>query len=124
VDERRSDRPHLNRDGGHGFSTGAPAVSELLDPDALARALAIRDHLAPLIRERGEPWPIEPSVVIWETGSFYMAVVTTGDRHALEVMEDRRLLRINWADDGDVEVVAFERGPWEAAALALSNRSE
>jgi hypothetical protein len=94
-------------------------MSELLDSDALESALAIRDHLAPLIRERGEPWPIERSVRIWETAGLFMAVVTTDDRHALEVMGDRRLLRINWADDGDIEIVAFERGSWEAAALAL-----
>jgi hypothetical protein len=92
---------------------------EMPDTDDLERALAIRDHLAPLIRKRGEPWPVDGLVWIWEMAPWYMALGTSGSQHALEVLQDERLLRLNWWDGGGVEIVTFERGPWEADALAL-----
>jgi hypothetical protein len=47
---------------------------EMPDTDDLERALAIRDHLAPLIRKRGEPWPVDGLVWIWEMAPWYMAL--------------------------------------------------
>ncbi|MXP66090.1 hypothetical protein E0493_22355 [Roseomonas sp. M0104] len=110
-------------------------------------ALAIRDHLLPLVRERGtleiqsgtvrlvalrtEAWTIEhwtPFNVLAEGEAS-----SPGYRHALERQRTRpdlpygfevwhagaKVLSVLWADGGAFEVTHFVRGPWEAEALAL-----
>ncbi|MDO9714215.1 hypothetical protein [Paracraurococcus lichenis] len=39
--------------------------------------------------------------------------------YGLDVWTDDRMLRIAWAPDGTLEVVASRRGTWEDEALAL-----
>ena len=110
------------------------------------RALAIRDHLLPLIRESGRlelqrdtvrltslelhPWLFRHWTPFNELSPGEAA--SPGYRHAverqrsrsnlpygLEVWRDDRLLCILWADDGSFAVEDFVRGPWEDEALAL-----
>ncbi len=110
------------------------------------RALAIRDHLLPLIREHGaienQRGPVR--VVSLRMGDWAFSHWTPfselaadeasspGYRHALErqrrqsdlpygldVWRGEKVLSILWADDGAFEVVQFVRGPWEDEALAL-----
>jgi hypothetical protein len=110
------------------------------------RALAIRDHLLPLIRERGtlqeqqgairlirlrlEPWLFNhwtPFKTVLRSEA-----ASPGYRHALEhqhagpdlpygleVWHGERMLSVMWADGGACQVCAFVRGPWEETALAL-----
>ena len=112
------------------------------------RALAIRDHLVPIVRERGVlelqrgpvrlvvlrtgPWTIEHWTPFGELSPDEAS--SPGYRHAVErqrtrpdlpygldVRRDRaRVLGVLWSDDGACEVVAFVRGPWEDEALALA----
>ena len=113
------------------------------------RALAIRDHLLPLVRERGTlevqrgpvrlavlrtgPWAVEHWTPFNDLSPDEAS--SPGYRHALERQRTRpdlpygldlwrdgvRVLGVLWADDGGAcEVVAFARGPWEDEALALA----
>ncbi len=110
-----------------------------------ARALAIRDHLLPLIRVQGAMKEIGGSglrTVVWEAGGFGFAlrspftpwpdaplfsynealakqraspVLSWG----LDVRHRRKVLSLQWDDAGRVEVISFTRGPWEDEVLAL-----
>lgn len=110
------------------------------------RALAIRDHLLPLVRERGtlehqrgavrlialrmDPWTFSHWTPFNELSPEEAS--SPGYRHALErqhttsnlpygldVWHGAKVLSVLWADDGSFEVVDFVRGPWEEEALAL-----
>jgi len=110
------------------------------------RALAIRDHLLPLVRQRGE---LEVQRDLVRVISLKQAAwvirhwtpfnslqpeeaSSPGYRHAverqhatldlpygLEVWHGVNVLRVLWADDGRFEIARFIRGPWEDLALAL-----
>ena len=110
------------------------------------RALAIRDHVLPLVRDRG--------TLEHQRGAVRLIVLRTGPwtfnhwtpfndlapeeasspayRHALERQHTRpdlaygldiwhgmKVLSVLWAEDGAFEVVSFVRGRWEEEALAL-----
>jgi len=113
------------------------------------RALAIRDHLLPLLRERGalqiqrdtvrlielriDGWAFRHWTPFNEIGGEEGS--SPGYRHAVERQRNRqtlpygldiwhgsdrtKVLRMLWADDGTIEVMSFVRGPWEAEALVL-----
>ena len=110
------------------------------------RALAIRDHLLPLLRDRGaleiqrdtvrvvelrlDAWTIRHWTPFNELTSGEAA--SPGYRRAIErqhtqpdlpygldVWHGARVLRVLWADDGSFEVVSFVRGAWEDEALVL-----
>jgi hypothetical protein len=111
------------------------------------RALAIRDHLLPLVRARGalevQRGAVRPTTL--EAGPWTVAHRTPlnglapgeasspGYRHALgrqqagpalpyglAVRHDgAAVLRVLWADGGASEVATFVRGPWEDDALGL-----
>jgi hypothetical protein len=110
------------------------------------RALAIRDHILPLLREQGALETQRDTVRVVElrlaawvfrhwTPFNDLApgqAASPGYRHAIErqhtqpdlpygldVWHGARVLRVLWADDGSFDVVSFVRGTWEAAALAL-----
>lgn len=110
------------------------------------RALAIRDHLLPLIRDRGglEVQRDSVRVISLEMGPWLLKHWTPfrelsadeasspGYRHALEkqrsrpdlpygleVWRDGKVLSVLWADDGSFAVDGFVRGSWEDEALAL-----
>ena len=111
------------------------------------RALAIRDHLVPVIRNAGAielqrdtlrlislqvgPWSLAHWTPFNELGAGEAS--SPGYRHALErqqvepglpygieVSRDGvKMLVVSWADDGTSKIVAFVRGTWEDDALAL-----
>jgi hypothetical protein len=111
------------------------------------RALAIRDHLVPLVRDRGRlelqqgsvrlvgfqsgPWVIQHWTPFSELDTGEAS--SRGYRHALERQHGRsnlpygldvwhdgaKVLSVLWADDGASEVASFVRGSWEDEALAL-----
>ena len=112
------------------------------------RALAIRDHLLPLIRaqgvmeELGGSGPRMARMVVWRTGLFAFALrspftpwpdaapLSYGAALAkqrasplmpwgLDVWHGRKVLSLQWDDAGRVEVISFNRGPWEDEALSL-----
>jgi hypothetical protein len=111
------------------------------------RALAIRDHLVPLVRDRGKLELQEGSVrlIVLQTGPWTLnhwtpfnelaseQASSPGYRHALARQHGRvdlpygldlwhegaKLLSVLWADDGSSEVARFVRGPWEHEAVAL-----
>ncbi len=110
-------------------------------------ALAIRDHLLPLVRERGglEVQRDAVRVIALRTGEWVFEHWTPfndlspgeasspGYRHALQRQHTRpdlpygldvwragaKVLSVLWADGGAFEVADFARGDWEAEALAL-----
>ena len=110
------------------------------------RALAIRDHLLPLIRERGtlelQRDAVRLVALEIDLWSFHHwtpfaelspeEASSPGYRHALErqraardlpygldVWRGEKLLSVMWADDGAFEVVRFVRGARVDEALAL-----
>ncbi len=109
-------------------------------------ARSIRDHVLPLVRERGVLQVQHGTVRLIEfrLNEWMFSHWTPfnqlspgeasspGYRHAIErqrlqpdlpygldVWLAEKVLRILWSDDGSFHVVSFLRGPWEAAALAL-----
>jgi len=110
-------------------------------------ALVIRDHLLPLVRERGclEVQRDQVRLIALRTGEWVFEHWTPfndlspgeasspGYRHALQQQHtaadlpygldvwrsDVKVLRVLWADNGIFEVIDFVRGGWEAEALAL-----
>ena len=137
----------LFRNEHYGFSAGETTKTEesVTRTDRTARALAIRDHLLPLIRAQGAMKEIGGSglrSVTWEVGGFgFMLrspftpwpdaplfsynealakqraspVLSWG----LDVWRGRKLLSLQWDDAGRAEVISFTRGPWEEEVLAL-----
>jgi len=110
------------------------------------RAVAIRDHLLPLLRDRGAleiqrdtVRVVELRLADWVFRHWTPfnelpagAAASPGYRHAierqhthpnlpygLEVWHGMLVLRILWADEGAFEVVSFVRGAWEDGALVL-----
>ncbi len=109
--------------------------------------LAIRDHLLPLIRERGTLEVQRDSVRLtalrignwvfehWTPFNELMSgeASSPGYRHALERQHTApdlpygldvwhagtKVLSLLWADNGAFEVIGFVRGGWETEALAL-----
>lgn len=117
--------------------------------DSDGRAVAIRDHVLPLLRRYGavqvqrdtvrltelrmEIWTFRHWTPFNELGREEAS--SPGYRHAIERQRARqtlpygldvwhgaepaKVLCILWAEDGTIEVVNFIRGPWEEEALAL-----
>lgn len=110
------------------------------------RALAIRDHLLPLVRARGTLENQHGSVrlIVFKSGDLTVnhwtpfndllpgEASSPGYRHALErqhktldltygldVWHGRKVLSVLWADGGAFHVATFARGPWEDEALKL-----
>jgi hypothetical protein len=110
------------------------------------RALAIRDHLLPLVRDRGmlecqrdavrvialqlDPWLLkhwtpfnEPSPEQASSPGYRHALERQRTRpdlpYGLEVWRNFKVLSVLWADDGSFEVDSFVRGSWEDEALRL-----
>ena len=111
------------------------------------RALAIRDHLLPLVRDRGtlecqrdtvrlislqlDLWLLKHWTPFNDLSPEQAA--SPGYRHALTRQrtrpelpygleascDDRKVLSVLWADDGAFAVDSFVRGSWEDEALAL-----
>lgn len=111
------------------------------------RALAIRDHLVRLVRDRGKQEVQRDSVrlISFQTGPWTATHWTPfnelgageasspGYRHALARQKGApdlpygidvwhcgvKVLSVLWADDGTSEVARFVPGPWEDEALRL-----
>ena len=110
------------------------------------RALAIRDHVLPLVREHGmlevqhcavrlKTWALDGWMFRHWTPFSDLAqdeASSPGYRHALkrqhgkpdllyglEIWREMKVLSILWADHGTFEVTCFVRGGWEDDALAL-----
>jgi hypothetical protein len=110
------------------------------------RALAIRDHVLPLLHDHGAIEVQRDTVRVvelrmaawtlrhWTPFNDLSAgeAASPGYRHAierqytqphlpygLEVWHGTLVLRILWADEVAFDVVSFVRGAWEDAALAL-----
>lgn len=110
------------------------------------RALAIRDHLLPLVREQGRLEVQRDNVRLislnmdawlfnhWTPFSDLAPeeAASPGYRHALERQRSRpglpygleiwrgdKVMSVLWADDGAFLVEQFERGAWEDDALGL-----
>ncbi len=110
-------------------------------------ALAIRNHVVPLIRARGtlEVQRDTVRLTVLQTGELTFEhwtpfndlspedAASPGYRHALTHQHtlpdlpygldvwlgDERVMRLLWADGGTFDVVGFVRGAWETEALAL-----
>jgi hypothetical protein len=112
------------------------------------RALAIRDHLVPIVRERGM-WSFNAASCGWSPCGPAPGPSSTGRPSASCPRTRRprpatgtrwsgsargrtcptgstcgatgaRVLGVLWSEDGASQVAAFVRGPWEDEALALA----
>ena len=118
----------------------------MTETERTTQALAIRDHLLPMIRAHGAMQEVSGMAgrpVVWKAGDFTCTlrspftpwpakVAIASYDHALsrqrakpdlpwglDVWHGRNVLKLQWDDDGRVEVVSFIRGPWETVALAM-----
>src|ERR1700744_5864163 len=112
-----------------------------------SQAIAIRDHVLPLLREHGtvavhrdvvrltelqiRAWLLRFWTPFNELGREEAS--SPGYRHAIEKQRSRkslpygldiwegavRVFRIQWSDDGTVDVASFVRGQWEDEVLGL-----
>jgi hypothetical protein len=115
--------------------------------ELVARAIAIRNHLLPLIQAHGtlqEVSGMAGRVAVWKVGGFTCTLrnpFTPWPAEAppaasydqaisrqrakpdlpwgLDVWHGRKVLSLQWDDEGQLEVLAFVRGPWEAEVLAV-----
>jgi hypothetical protein len=110
------------------------------------RALTIRDHLLPLLRDGGaleiqrdtvrvvelrlDAWIIRHWTPFNEltpgeaaSPGYRRAIERQHTRpdlpYGLDVWHVTQVLRVLWSEDGSFEVATFVRGAWEDAALAL-----
>lgn len=111
------------------------------------RALEIRDHIVPLVRECGAiecqrgpvrlivldvgPWTFnhwtpfnEISPVEASSRSYRKAIVRQHTQpdlaYGLDIWRGLKVLSILWGDDGAIELISFVRGAWEHEALTLT----
>ena len=117
-------------------------------PDPAERAIAIRDHLLPLLRAHGAAQKVGGTtghVAVWKVGRFAFALhsppnpwqVETPPSTAydqalarqrpkpapawrLDVWHGDKVMSLRWDDPGALEVATFVHGTWEDAALALT----
>jgi hypothetical protein len=120
-------------------------------PDPAKRAIAIRDHLLPLLRAHGAAQEIRGTtghVEVWRVGRFAFALHSPSNRRQvktpppatydqalaqhrskpvpawrLDVWHGDKVMSLRWDDPGALEVATFIRGTWEDAALALRARA-
>lgn len=115
-------------------------------------ALAIRDHVLPLVRSLGtledqwgglrritlsmDPWSFSHWTPFKALSSGEAS--SPGYRHAIEQQRagatleygldvryrGHRVLGLLWSDEGSYAVTVFERGDWETQVLALPDRPE
>ena len=103
----------------------------------------IRDHVVPLVEAKGHACPVGPtSQMMWESGPFRFALRTVSSPaevppdappfaaaqaaneasqmlpYGLEIWHTDKVLSLEW-DVDKLEVIRFERGPWENTVLAL-----
>jgi len=111
------------------------------------RAIAIRDHLLPLVRAHGSMEEVSGAagrLVVWKAGNFTCSLrspstpwpaeappTASYDQAisrqrakpdlpwSLDVWRGGTVLSLQWDEEGRVEVVSFTPGPWEAEALAM-----
>jgi hypothetical protein len=134
----------MGQDHGRGKSMNVRLVS-----NSDQRAVAIRDHILPLLRQHGTVQIQHDTVRVTELRKGIWAfrhwtpfneldegeASSPGYRHALERQRNRqtlpygldvwhgvqqaKVLRILWAEDGTIDVADFIRGAWEDDALVL-----
>jgi hypothetical protein len=98
---------------------GGPATAEL-NP----RAIAIRDHVVPLIRmlagaQRAGGLPVLIAVLGPYTCTYRRPLVgERGRPHHLEIRRRRRLMVLEW-NEGGTRLLLFHPGPWQDEALRL-----
>jgi len=125
----------------------APVTLRLVASRDDAALATPRDHLVPLVRQRGtlEVQRDAVRLVVLRDGVLTIKhwtpfndlssdeAVSPGYRHALAQQHSvpdlpygldiwhtgNRVLRLRWSDDGALEMVEFARGGWEAEVLAL-----
>lgn len=123
-----------------------PRVNLRLAASSDDRALAIRDHVLPLLRGHGALEVQRDTVRVIElrqaqwifrhwtpfneltsdeaSSPGYRRAIERQHTHpdlpyGLDVWHGTRVLRILWADDGGFEVASFVRGAWEEQVLAM-----
>jgi hypothetical protein len=121
-----------------------PAVSLVRSDDK--RALLIRDHLLPLIREEGEvevqsgalrlttldrgPWtfnhwtPFNDLAAEEASSPSYRAALARQHSlpdlpYGLDVWRGLKVLSLLWSDTGDYKIVSYSPGAWEDEVLLL-----
>jgi hypothetical protein len=99
------------------------------------RAIAIRDHVLPLLQANGTMQAVGPmSVLMWHAEPWRAIYRTPFQRmpdkdpaltrqmgkqplpYGLDVWHGSKVFSIEWSDP-DVRIITFKRGPWEDALL-------
>lgn len=95
-------------------------------------AIAIRDHVVSLARSDGI-WKVDGGLpeLVWERARWVARFSSPAElagnvrsgrgapNRLLITDRERVLFRAEWAEDGPIRVMIFDRGAWEAKLLAL-----
>ena len=111
-------------------TVAAEALYDLQAKPRLTRALAVRDHLVPLIYADGRIQGGDLPFMGLKIGPYQMALNTpkvpfpVGLPWQLDLWGPKgsKLLGLEWEDDGKVEVREFQAGEWCGAVLALPSK--
>jgi hypothetical protein len=106
------------------------APFDLQGKPRLTRALAVRDHLVPLIYADGRIQGGDLPFMGLKVGAYQLALNTpkvpfpVGLPWQLDVWgpDGSKLLGLEWEDDGKVEVREVQAGEWYGAVLALPGK--
>src|SRR3954463_5447115 len=72
------------------------------------------------LRSPFTPWPAEAPPAAASEQALSRQRAKPDLSWGLDVWHGRKVLSLQWDDEGQVEVMSFTRGPWEAEALALA----
>jgi hypothetical protein len=85
---------------------------------AIQRAIAIRDHLVPLIQAASKREGMNGYPLLFMAEGFVIGYREVAGGARMEVWRHRPLMRIEWNDEG-VNNVSFKPGDWERAIMTL-----
>ena len=100
-----------------------------------SQAIALRDHLLPLIRAYGQPEEYRAggallSATRWSLGNGWMFLIwsprigrdVAGE--ALDIWHNgHKAMALQWSDDGTVDLISMQPGVWRQAAMLIEGPS-
>lgn len=94
-------------------------MAQPLEKDVVDRAIAIRDHLEPLILTASKTEQMnDVPVLLFMVAAFTIFYRRMQNEQRLEIWQGRRLMQIGW-NGSNVILGAFRPGGWEREILRL-----
>jgi hypothetical protein len=87
-------------------------------PGATERAIAIRDHLVPLILAASEREGMNGNPLMLTAEGLFIGYRKVARGTRMDIWKHRRLLQIEW-NGAEVRVLSFTPGEWERTIMTL-----